>query len=127
MELDKRVGEYAAAMVHDAGLLLEDSAALNEEQLRYIGELKRFVDLFLSLYSELSPQIAHLGHDKAIANVVHDFRQPLSNIANYCELLGLIEEVGPLSETQLQLLHQIKVAQNFIHNTFAVWVDRYPL
>ena len=51
-----------------------------------------------------------------------DLRQLLGNIAGYCELL-LTREADNLSQSQLQLLRQIKAAQVFISDAFITWVN----
>ena len=118
--LDNRIGDYAAAIVRDTELLLTDVSNLNDEQREFADELQQSAVQFLSLYNEHLKDFTELTHDSVIA--VHDLRNPLGLIVGYCELL-VIRETGNLSPSQLQLLHQIKVAYTFIMNTFTLWVN----
>ncbi len=119
MELDKRVGQYAAAIVRDIDLLLADAANLNDEQQKYSGEFRGCAVRFLSLYGELSPHFTELTQDSRI--FAFDLRSPLGNVEGYCDLL-LSGELGSWNQSQLQLLQQIKLAQVFILNAFIAWV-----
>ena len=119
-ELDKRVGEYAVEIVRDADLLLADAANLNAEQQEFAGQLKQNAVRFLALYHEHLTDFADLTQNAII--LVHDIRGPLGLIVGYCELL-LMRESGSFSQSQLQLLHQMKAAYTFIMNTFTQWVN----
>lgn len=119
-ELDKRVGDYAAAIVRDVDLLLADAANLNTEQQKFVAELKRHAVRLLSLYTEHLTVFSDLTHEAIVT--VHDLRNPLGLIEGYCDLL-LRGEVGSLSQSQLQLLQQIKFAQVFIFDAFIIWVN----
>ena len=68
-ELDKRIGDYAAAIVRDADLLLADVANLNVEQQEFAGELKRYAVRFQSLYNEHLIEFAERTHDAIV--IVH--------------------------------------------------------
>lgn len=119
-ELDSRIGEYAAAIVRDADWLLADSANLNAGQAEFASELQQSAVRFLSLYNEHLKDFAELTYDVII--VIHDLRNPLGLIVGYCELL-LTREPDNLSQSQLQLLQQIKAMYTFIMNTFTLWAN----
>ena len=121
MELDKHIGDYAAAIVRDADLLLADTANMNKEQKQSMEGLKREAVRFLTFYREGLPYFAQLNDESRM--IVHDLRNPLQNIEGYCDVLLTIDYVN-LTELQLQLLHQIKTAQVFILNTFIIWVTK---
>ena len=121
MELDKRVGEYAAAIVQNADRLLENATHLNNEQQQYCNALKSSAVHFLSLYNEFLPSFKELRIEPYL--LAFDLRAPLSGIAGYCELLGLTAELGTLDKAQLQLLHQIKEFYLFILNALTIWVS----
>ncbi|MBA3870477.1 MAG: hypothetical protein H0X30_15145 [Anaerolineae bacterium] len=118
MELDKRVGDYAVAIVRDADLLVKDAANLNEEQQQFAVELKGYAVRFLSLFKESMQHFERLTGDARIA--FHDLRTPFNNIAGYCELL-LSDRFGSVNPSQLLL--QIKAAHDFIKNTFTTWLN----
>ncbi len=120
-ELDNRVGDYAAAIVRDADLLLADVSNLNAEQREFADELQQHAVRFLSLFIEHLNDFTELTHDVVI--VIHDLRNPLGLIVGYCELL-LIHASSNLRQSQLQLLQQIKAAYTFIMNTFTEWVNK---
>jgi hypothetical protein len=120
MELDNRVGDYAAAIVHDVDLLLENSDHLNDEQQEYANEFRKQAARFQSLYNELSPHFTELTQESRI--YAFDLRSPLGNVGSYCDLL-LSGQFGSLSQSQLELLQQIKSAYDFILNAFITWVN----
>lgn len=119
-ELDKQVGDYAAAIVRDADLLFAAPSNLNDEQREFAGELQQSAVRFQSLYNEHLKVFAELTNDSIIA--VHDLRNPLGLIVGYCELL-LTREPDNLSQSQLQLLQQIKASYKFIADTFTLWAN----
>ncbi len=120
MELDKRVGDYAAAIVRDADLLLADTANLNADQQQSTDGLRREAVRFLTFYRETLPYFAQLNDESRM--IVHDLRRPLQNIEAYCDVLLTIDYVN-LTESQLQLIQQIKVAHDFIRKTFVTWIN----
>lgn len=123
MELDRRVGEYAAAIVRDVDLLLADVSNLTAKQQEYAGEFRKCAVRFLSLYTQLSPYFTELTQDSRI--FAFDLRTPLGNVGGYCDLL-LSDERGSLTQQQIQLLQRIKAAYEFILNTFMEWVNSQP-
>ncbi len=120
MELNKRVGEYAAAIVRDAALLLADASNMNIEQQQFAGELKRHSARFVSFFNEHLTDFAELTHESIV--LIHDMSNPLGLIEGYCELL-LTRESDNLYQSQRQQLQQIKTAHDFILNTFIIWVN----
>jgi signal transduction histidine kinase len=123
VELDPRVGDYAAAIVRDADLLLATAVNLNDQQQAMVEAIKKSTIRFLSLYHELLPHITALTVEARL--IAFDLRAPLSSIAGYCELL-LVLESDNLTPAQTELLHQIKTAHDFIFNTFTEWVNNRP-
>ena len=123
VELDNRVGDYAAAIVRDADLLIADTANMTADQQQFSAELQQHAARFLSLYNAHLAEYAELTHDSII--LVHDLRNPLGLIVGYCDLL-LTRESANLSPSQLQLLQQIKVAFTFIANRLTLWVNAAP-
>lgn len=119
-ELDKRVGDYAAAIVRDVDWLLADRANLNDEQQEQANEFRKQAIRFQSLYNELSPHFTELTQDSRV--YAFDLRTPLGNVGGYCDLL-LSGQFGSLSQSQLELLQQIKAAYDFILNAFITWVN----
>ena len=119
-ELDKRVGEYAAAIVRDVDLLLADTSNLATEQQQALKVIKNSTLRFLALYSEHLSEFAELN-DKSHM-VAFDLREPLSIIAGYSELLGT-EEFGILNEAQLKLVQQIRDTTKYISNALAAWIN----
>lgn len=120
MELDSRIGEYAAAIVRDMDLLLADSANLTEQQQKFAEALKRIGVGFVSEYDELLPYCV----DRTIepGAVLYRIRAPLSVIRGYCELF-LNGQIGDFDPAQRQLIQQIESAQAFILDAFMVWMN----
>ena len=118
-ELDNRIGDYAAAIVRDADLLLADAAHLNNEQLNFVSAIKRTAGYILDLYTDYTSASPEFDTD----NYAFSLRPPLSNIAGYCELLGRTDEFGSLSEAQLQRLNQIQASQQLMRHQLDRWRD----
>jgi hypothetical protein len=104
-ELDKRVGEYAAAIVRDVDLLLADAANLNDQQHQVMDALKHSAVRFLSFYNE--SMLSFAEGTVELSMVAFHLRLPLSSIHGYCDLL-LSGELGSWNQSQAQLLQQIK-------------------
>ena len=120
VELDKRVGEYAAAIVRDADLLLEDAVNLNDQQQQFINNIKRSMIHFMSFYNEYLSMFSESVIERQTLSF--EFRTPVTSIAGFCDLLTL-EVVGTLNELQHQRVQQIKVAQEFISSAFNIWMN----
>jgi hypothetical protein len=120
LELDKQVGDYAAAIMRDVDLLLADVANLNEEQQEFVNAIKNSTLRFLSLYNKYLADFVELTDESH--SLAFDLRGPLSIVDGYGELLGT-EEFGALSETQRQLVQQIITSMKSISNALAAWIN----
>ena len=122
-ELDKHIGDYAAAIVRHAGLLVADVSNMNADQQQFSAELHLHAVRFQSLYNDHVTDFAELTDDAMI--LVHDLRNPLGLVVGYCDLL-LNRDSSGLHPAQLQLLQQIKVAYTFIVKMLTLWVNTAP-
>src|SRR5205085_8381488 len=84
-ELDKRVGDYAAAILRDADLLLADAANMTKQQQEFAGSLKRIAVRLVSTYDEFLAYCIEGTVEPAA--ILHEVRLPLSSIRAYCDLL----------------------------------------
>lgn len=117
-ELDKCVAHYAAAIVRDADLLLEDATSLNDQQQNALDQIKRSITRFMSLYDESHAMVSE-PHERQ--NLSFEFRTPLTSIAGFCDLLRL-GGLGSLTPDQLHHIQRIKASQEFILDAFTIWM-----
>ncbi len=122
-ELDKRVGDYAAAIINNVDLLLEDAISLNDQQRYALDQIKRSITRFMSLYDEYCNSTV-LSKSSTPQNISFEFRTPLTSIAGYCELMRLAV-FGSLTPDQVQYVQHIKAAHEFVLNAFNNWVNSY--
>ena len=86
MELDKCVGDYAAAIVRDANLLLADAENLNDEQKHALDKIKRSITHFISLCDEHNSLLY-----VEMFEVAYCFYHTLIFVLYYSKMVGKIQ------------------------------------